>query len=125
MKKIHQTSNTDPGFVLAKAAVRSSQLLGLTHVGFARIIGISETSMYRINNGERPIDPTTKEGELAALLVRLYRSLDALVGNDTDKRHAWLTSYNSALNGIPKELILKPDGLVFTLSYLDAMRAPI
>ena len=36
----------------------------------------------RILRGEKTIAPTSKEGELALLLVRVYRSLDALVGTD-------------------------------------------
>jgi hypothetical protein len=56
--------------------------------------------------------------------VRLYRSLDALVGNDEARRRAWMTSYNDALNGIPKELIQHAQGLVATVAYLDGMRAP-
>jgi hypothetical protein len=34
-----------------------------------------------------------------------------------------MASPNRALNGIPRELIESPQGLVQTLQYLDAMRA--
>jgi hypothetical protein len=61
---------------------------------------------------------------LAALLVRLYRSLDALVGNDDGRRRAWMTTHNDALNGVPRELIQRVQGLVATVAYLDGMRAP-
>jgi hypothetical protein len=66
--------------------------------------------------------PDSKEGQLAALLVRLFRSLDALVGNDDAQTSAWLNSPNRALNGTPRELIESPQGLVMTLQYVDAMR---
>src|SRR4051812_46022707 len=78
--------HADPGVVLAKAVMRASALLGLSGAALARVIGVSEPTVSRILRGERPLPPTTKEGELAALLVRVYRSLDALVGNDDGKR---------------------------------------
>ena len=74
--------------------------------------------------GERPLPPGSKEGELAALLVRVYRSLDALVGNDDGKRAAWMGSYNRALGGVPRDLVQTAEGLVGTLNYLDGLRAP-
>ena len=117
-------SSLDPGLVLGKATGRASALLGLSGAGLAKVIGASEATVSRIVRGERGLDPASKEGELAALLVRLYRSLDALVGNDESRRRAWMTSYNDALNGVPKELILRAQGLVATVAYLDGMRAP-
>jgi transcriptional regulator with XRE-family HTH domain len=120
-----KASAPDPGIVLAKAVARAAALLGLTGAALSRIIGCSEATISRVLNGERPLRHDTKEGELAALLVRLYRSLDALVGNDGDKRLAWMGSHNRALNGVPRELILKAEGLCAALTYLDGMRATL
>jgi hypothetical protein len=79
----------------------------------------------RMAAGERSFEPGTKPAELAALLVRVYRSLDALVGNNEAARLAWMRSHNDALNGTPAQLILKAEGLVQAVAYLDAMRAPL
>ena len=114
----------DPGRVLAKATSRSAALLGLTGAALARTIGLSEPTVSRLLRGERPLQPSSKEGELAALLVRTYRALDALVGNDDRKRAAWMTSHNRALGGVPRDLIQTVEGLVATLAYLDGHRAP-
>jgi plasmid maintenance system antidote protein VapI len=114
----------NPGLVLAKATTRASVLLGLSGAALARVIGVSEPTVSRILRGDRPLPPDTKEGELAALLVRVYRSLDALVGNDDGKRAAWMTTHNHALGGVPKQLVQTVEGLVAALSYLDGMRAP-
>ena len=116
---------TDPALVLAKAAGRATGLLGLSGAALARVIGMSEPTVSRVLRGERAIDPASKEGELAVLLVRVYRSLDALVGNDAAQRIAWMTSFNRDLGGVPRELIQTAQGLVATLSYLDGMRAPL
>lgn len=113
------------GMVLAKATVRSAALLGLTGAALSQVIGLSEATVSRVSAGVRPIMPMSKEGELSALLVRVYRSLDAIVGNDESRRSEWLTSYNDALNGIPKEMILQVQGLVQVATYLDGMRARV
>ncbi len=118
-------ASVDAGAVLAKATGRAAMLLGLNGATLARVIGTSEATVSRVLRGERPLPPDSKEGELAALLVRLYRSLDALVGNDESRRLAWMRSPNTALHGTPAELIQKAEGLVLTLAYVDGMRAPL
>jgi len=110
--------------VLSKAVLRAAQMLGLSSASLARILGVSEASISRLAAGTRAIDPKGKEGELALLLVRVYRSLDALVGTDAAQRKAWLHSHNRALNARPADLLERADGLVAVLAYLDAMRAP-
>ena len=122
---IRPASQVDPGAVLAKATGRAAALLGLTGAALAKVIGVSEATVSRVSRGERALAPDSKEGELAALLVRLYRSLDALVGNDEQRRLAWMRSHNDALNGTPGALILSAQGLVATVAYVDSMRAPM
>ena len=113
-----------PDAVLTKAVLRAAELLELSSSVLARILGVSEASISRLTTGSRTIDPQSKEGELALLLVRVYRSLDALVGTDAAQRKAWLHGHNRALNGTPAELIQSAAGLVNVVAYLDAMRAP-
>jgi hypothetical protein len=119
----HPATVADPGAVLAKATVRASQLLGLSGAALARTIGLSEPIISRIVKGAKIIDPQSKEGELALLLIRVYRSLDALVGTDDAKRVAWMKSHHTALGGVPLQLVQTAEGLVATLCYLDGMRA--
>jgi transcriptional regulator with XRE-family HTH domain len=114
----------DPGYVLAKAVGRAAALLGLSGAAVARIVGLSEPTVSRVLSGKLPLDPLSKEGELSLLLVRVYRSLDPLVGTDDQKRIAWMRGHNKALGGVPIKLIERADGLVATLNYLDGMRAP-
>ena len=114
----------DSGYVLAKAVGRAVDLLGLSGAAVARIVGLSEPTVSRVLKGERALDPSSKEGELSLLLVRVYRSLDPLVGTDDQKRIAWMRGHNKALGGIPNKLIERADGLVAVLNYLDGMRAP-
>lgn len=111
--------------VLSHATLKASELLGLSRATLARILGVSEAGVSRLAAGGRQIEPASKEGELALLLVRLYRSLDAMVGNDGSQRRAWLESFNRGINGRPAQMILSAEGLVGVVAYLDAMRAPL
>ena len=119
----HVTPAPDKAMVLDKATIRAAQELQLSNAALARVIGLSEPSISRIAGGARGISPESKEGQLALLVVRLFRSLDPLVGSDAQKRHDWLRSHNKALNGTPAALIENPTGLVNALAYLDGMRA--
>ncbi|MBL0142917.1 MAG: DUF2384 domain-containing protein [Betaproteobacteria bacterium] len=110
--------------VLTKAVLRAGGLLALTNAVLARTLGVSEAGVSRLSTGLRTIDPSSKEGELALLLIRAYRSLDALVGSDEAARRAWMTSHNRFLNGKPVALIERAEGLAAVVVYLDAMRAP-
>jgi hypothetical protein len=69
--------------------------------------------------------PEQKSWELAALFVRLFRSLDALVGSNEAQARAWLDGENAGLGGIPRQLIGKAEGLVRVVQYLDAARGRI
>jgi len=118
-------ASADAGWVLAKATVRASTWLGLSDAALARTIGVSKPTVSRIVHGKIPLNPSnTKTWEFALLLVRVFRSLDALVGGNDAHRLNWMRSYNRALNGKPCELIQTTQGLLDVLRYLDGMRAP-
>ena len=124
-RKAVPAQKPQPAAVLTEAVLRTSKLLALSNSELARILGVSDSSVSRLLAHGRQIDPASKEGELALLLVRLYRSLDALVGGDKDQRLAWLRSDNRALNGRPADLIGSAAGLVNTVAYLDSARATL
>jgi hypothetical protein len=107
--------------VLTKALLSAAGRLGLRNKQLAAVIGTSEASVSRLS-GRRGLDPESKEGELALLFLRVYRSLDALVGGDDDKARAWLHADNDHLRGVPAERMRTVEGLVDVVQYLDAMR---
>jgi len=110
-----------PEAVLANALLAAAERLGLRGRELAAVIGTSEATVSRLRFA-RGLDPKSKEGELALLFLRAYRSLDALVGGDDDKARLWLRARNDHLDGIPAERILTVEGLVDVVQYLDAMR---
>ncbi len=114
----------DPSLVVAKATLAAAERLGLTSRHLAVVIGVSEASVSRMQHG-RGVDPDSKEGELALLFVRLFRSLDTLVGGDDSKSRAWLHAMNTHVRGVPAERIRTVEGLVDVVQYLDAMRGQL
>jgi hypothetical protein len=114
----------DTGAVLARAVVSAAARLGMTNRRLAQVIGTSEASVSRLSGGRR-IDPSSKEGELALLFLRLYRSLDALVGGNDHQARAWLHALNRHVGGIPADRIRSVEGLVDVIQYLDGMRGRI
>ncbi|HKZ72514.1 MAG TPA: antitoxin Xre/MbcA/ParS toxin-binding domain-containing protein [Steroidobacteraceae bacterium] len=115
----------DSGATLTKAALRAADFLGVAQTDLAEIIGVSEATVSRLANGQKQLDPHAKSWQFAALFVRLFRSLDAIVGSDDEAARAWLRSENTALGGVPLELIRDAAGLVRTVDYLDSARAGI
>ena len=115
---------TSASEVLTKAVLRTSRRLDLQQKSLALILGVSSASLSRLSQG-RLIRPETKEGELAVLFVRLFRSLDALFGGDEDASRKWLHTRNAHLGGVPAELIRTVQGLVHAVEYLDAMRGKL
>jgi len=107
--------------VLTKALVRAAHTLGLSQRALASVVGISESSASRLNRGRR-VDPGSKEGELAVLFLRVFRSLDALLGGNEEASRKWMHAANHHVGGVPAQLIRSVTGLVRVAEYLDAMR---
>jgi transcriptional regulator with XRE-family HTH domain len=115
----------DPASTLTKAVLRATQFLGLSQAVLADILGVSAATASRLIAGTYALQPARKrEWEFALLFVRLFRSLDAIVGNDRDAR-TWLRGENLALGGKPLELMRSAEGLVRVLHYLDASRGRV
>lgn len=106
----------EPKETLAKALDRAGEELGLSRTEVSELIGRSRKVL------ERGIEPGTKHGELAVLVVRVYRNLYTLFGGDQKAMRHWLHSANEDLGGPPIEMVRTVQGLVEVVSYLDAMR---
>jgi hypothetical protein len=123
-KPRHRSSNESA--VLTKATIRAADKLEVSQKTLASIIGVSEAVVSRMRNGSFALERSSgKSFELAALFIRLYRSLDAIVGGDEAVARAWLRNENTVLRHRPIDLIQKVQGLIDVIQYLDARRAPI
>jgi hypothetical protein len=111
--------------LVTKAAIRAADKLRINNKVFAGVIGVSEATVSRMRNGKHALEAGSKPFQLAVLMVRLYRSLDALIGGDDVAARAWLSSTNTALGAAPIELISSVSGLMNVIQYLDARRAVV
>jgi len=126
MKSTVVNTDTDQrAATLTKATLRSGERLDLSQAEIARILGLSEASISRMKRERRHLDESTKSWELGALLVRLYRSLDAIMGGDVDAARDWLRTSNRDLRDVPLNMIGSVQGLVSVVGYLDGFRAKV
>ncbi len=113
------------GLVITKAVVNAADRLGLNARVLAAIIGVSEATVSRMKRQDHLLGRDSKPFELAVLLVRLFRSLDAIVGGDEAVARQWLRNGNLAFGAAPVDKITSISGLTDVLAYLDARRALI
>jgi len=123
--KPRPASTADQAAVLTKATLRAAAKLGLTNKLLATVLGVSEATISRMGTGGYTLQRGQKPFELAVLFVRLYRSLDAIVGGDDLVAGSWLKNRNTVLDAEPVALIQTVPGLMNVIQYLDARRAVI
>lgn len=111
------------GRVLSHALIRAADWLGISAANLSEIIGLSQPTISRMKAGTYALQEGTKFYELSAYFVRVYRSLFAIVSGDQVTARNWLTNHNTALRGVPLELMKKIRGINDVSAYLDARRA--
>lgn len=111
--------------ILTKALEKLTNQLQLSRQELMLIVGPSEPTLCRYfnpNNHSSYLDPSSKEGEVAILLIRIYKSLDVLFGGNIEQSRLWLRNKNQHLDGIPIDLMKSIEGIVKVVQYLDAIR---
>ena len=71
------------------------------------------------------LETRSKAFEAGQYLLRLFRSLDALMGSDDQASRAWLRTRNLDLERAPIELLSTFTGLSRVCDYVDAFRARV
>ena len=110
-------SVANKSMTLGEAVLNAGAKLGLSPAEVGRIIGRNRTTIVR--NG---VDPSTPNGQLALLLVRVYRGLYVLVGGREEEMSHWMHTGIRSLNGVPAELVKNVTGLVRVVEYIDGIR---
>ncbi len=104
--------------LVADACQQAAVELGLSKDELGEIVGRHRTSLER-----RGLEPSSKEGQLGLLFMRVARSLDALMGADLELMRHWLEQPNAHLAGqCPRQLLFTVEGLGRVAAYLDAQR---
>jgi len=115
------TKKPEASAVLSKAVARAAERLDVSKSLLAKVLGVSPPTITRLYSGNYLLDQGRKEWDFALLFVRVFRSLDSIVGDEATARK-WLSSENRGLNAKPIELIRNIEGLVRVVQYLDASR---
>jgi len=113
------------GRVLSEAVARAATNWKLTDEDLGRILGISRTSALRLRRGSFKLKRGNTEFELGQYLVRVFRSLDSIMGSDDAASISWLKSHNLDLGGRPAELMQSITGLFRVADYIDGYRAKV
>lgn len=111
--------------LLTSAISKIAAYWGLSNVKLSAVLGLSEATVSRLRSGKTFLDPASKSFEAGQFLLRLFRSLDALMGSDDDAAKSWLTSHNLDLEARPIDLIDSFKGLLTVCDYVDAYRARV
>ncbi len=114
-----QKPSIDEKAVLAEALLNAGEALGLSRTEVGRVVGRDRS---RLRDGIRPESAT---GQLALLLIRVYRSLYALVDGDREVMAHWMRTRNTGCGGVPAEQVRNVQGLVTVVEYLDAIRGKV
>jgi plasmid maintenance system antidote protein VapI len=115
---------TTPDEVLAKAVLNAADQLGLKQAELAQVLGIHRTAVSRLKQS-LSLDPATKQGELALLLIRIARAVYALAGGDSAWIKHFMHSPNRVTGGVPAQQVQSIHGLMQVLHFVDANRGKL
>ncbi|WP_226636481.1 antitoxin Xre/MbcA/ParS toxin-binding domain-containing protein [Novosphingobium profundi] len=115
----------DRADVLTDAIARIAELWGLKNAKLGAVLGVSMATASRLRSGETRLDPASKSFEAGQFLLRLFRSLDALLGSDDSAAKQWLETNNLDLGGKPIDQIDTMRGLIEVCDYVDFYRARV
>ncbi len=113
-----------PAAVLAKAVLRAGAQLGLTQAELGAVLGLHRSAISRLKQNPA-LDPESKQGELALLLIRTARALYALTGGDAGWMRHFMRSPNQATGGVPAEQMASIQGLMRVLQFVDGLRGKV
>jgi hypothetical protein len=111
--------------VLGEAVSQAAANWRLRNDVLGRMLGISRTSALRLRNGEFTLKRGEPPFELAQYFVRVFRSLDSVMGSDDAASISWLRSHNLDLDGRPLDLMQSITGLFRVAEYIDGYRAKV
>lgn len=111
--------------VLSSAVSKIAEFWGLSNAKLGLVLGLSQATVSRLRSGKTTLDPASKSFEAGQFLLRLFRSLDALLGSDDAASRRWLDVANLDLDARPIDLIDSFKGLLTVCDYVDAHRARV
>lgn len=123
MSTLEQTAPTQAS-VLAKAVLNASEQLGLKQAELAAVLGVHRTAISRLKQ-KQSLDPLSKQGEIALLVIRIARALFALTGGDADWIKHFMRTHNKITGAVPAKQIESIQGLMTVTQFVDAIRGKV
>ena len=117
-------SAPEPTAVLAKALLNAAEQLGLKQSELGAILGLDRTGISRLKQNPS-LDPNSKRGELALLVIRIARALFALTGGDKEWIKHFMHNPNKVTGGIPAKQMETIQGLMQVVQFVDAIRGKV
>jgi uncharacterized protein (DUF2384 family) len=111
--------------ILTSAVAKIADYWNLSNAKLGAVLGLSPATVSRLRSGQAKLDPSSKSFEAGQFLLRLFRSLDAMMGSDDRAAKSWLAATNVDLDARPIELIDSFKGLMTVCDYVDAYRARV
>ena len=108
--------------VLGKAFIRAGEGLGLDDAELSTVLNEPVSSVLLLRHGHELLRPSSDAWSRALLLIEVYQSLLAAVGNEQNAKN-WLRSENRGLCSRPLGLIRSRMGLEQVVQYLAANRS--
>ena len=117
-----ESASSAESAVLGKAFIRAGEALGLDDAELSAVLNEHVSSVLLLRHGQELLRPSSDAWSRALLLVEVYQSLLAAVGNERNARN-WLSSENRGLCSRPRDLIKSRTGLEQVVQYLAANRS--
>lgn len=112
--------------VLGEAVSRAATFWKLSDQTLGNIIGVSRASALRLRDGTFKLKRGEPSFELGQYFVRIFRSLDSIMGSDDAASISWLKSHNLDLDARPIDLMQGSiTGLFRVADYIDGYRGKV
>ena len=122
MARVNHGTRHQEEVILTKALKNAAEYWGMNNRQLGGIIGLSEATISRLRNDHYLLEHDSKPWQLAVVFLRVFRGLDAYMGGNAENERLWLQSNNTALGGIPADLMHNIEGLASVVQYVDYMR---
>lgn len=121
---MQEVQQLKPEYVLAKSLINASSQLGLKQDELAAILGIHRTGITRLKKSME-LEPNTKSGEIALLLIRCASALKHLSGRDEKWVKQFMREQNLILGEVPVVMAQQIQGLVELVNCVEALQTRV
>lgn len=111
-------------WVVARASLRAAGALGLTDEEYAGALGIFPEAVEDLRSEHIALPEDQPAYGYAVDLIATYLRLSQMMGENGPAKSSWMRVTNTALKGVPAEIISRKGGAGTVLAYLNARTAP-